>query len=332
MRHIACHIALGCAVGLSGCTDILGPRSDKTGTEAIGFATEVPIPTTAALAFVSDRAGTDHIYVADADGTNVTRLTRGSQPAWSWDGRRIAFVRDFTIFVIEEDGSERTLARGFWPSWSPDGRIAFYVGHGSEMGIHVMHADGSGARLLLRYDFAEALNPTPGYGLGHVSKPTWSPDGARIAFQLHAGYMGGTGVWVMDAEGREPRPVPGMWSGDGREPHYGGWVAWDPAWSPDGSRLAAAAELRWDYGLSSFDVVSGERVDHVLGGFPDSPSWSPDGQAIVFERTGGGAAPERRIFTVSLERGEVRQLIPDAPDPVKADYRDRYPRWSPVVR
>ena len=109
-------------------------------------------------------------------------------PAWSPDGKRIAFefTRDGAhasdIYVINIDGSEqRNLTDHVYvdatPSWSPDGKkIAFASVRDTESGslmsrveIYVMNADGSELRRLTR-DFFED------------SYPCWSPDGKKIAF------------------------------------------------------------------------------------------------------------------------------------------------------
>ncbi|HEY5984887.1 MAG TPA: hypothetical protein VIV12_00690, partial [Streptosporangiaceae bacterium] len=108
------------------------------------------------------------IYVADADGTGLRRLTRspGSDgwPAWSPDGNKILFasVRDdcqfahtadckttgdlgpyFTLYVMRADGSHQTQvsdAFGQIADWSPDGR---YIVFGGRQGLDIIRADGS---------------------------------------------------------------------------------------------------------------------------------------------------------------------------------------------
>jgi TolB protein len=102
------------------------------------------------------------IYVMHADGSGTRKLThnarQNAEPAWSPDGRRIAFVsrRDGNaeVYVMNADGSgQRNLtrhpAKDVHPTWSPDGRrIAFVSNRDGRLEAHVMNADGSGQRSL----------------------------------------------------------------------------------------------------------------------------------------------------------------------------------------
>ena len=111
------------------------------------------------IAFGSDRDGNEEIYLMNADGSGLIRLTddpgRDGNPSWSPDGERIAFHsnRDgnWNVYVMNADGSGVTRltdnsAGGSSPSWSPDGgRIAFESDRdGGNWETYVMNADGSG--------------------------------------------------------------------------------------------------------------------------------------------------------------------------------------------
>ncbi len=112
------------------------------------------------------------IYVMNADGSGTRRLTHNlgndGAPAWSPDGRKIAFQskrravrgvvggRSGEIYVMNADGSgKRNLTRNpandSSPSWSPDGRrIAFVSNRDGRPEAYVMNADGSGQRSLVQ--------------------------------------------------------------------------------------------------------------------------------------------------------------------------------------
>ncbi len=129
-------------------------------------------PNGLSIAFISDRdadvasdlMSTEDgaIYLMEADGSNVRRLTedrRARAPVWSPDGKRIAFdtTRDgnFEIYVINADGSDqRRLTNDSHddarPTWSPDGReVAFNCLRPEKFEICVIRIDGSGLRTLM---------------------------------------------------------------------------------------------------------------------------------------------------------------------------------------
>jgi Tol biopolymer transport system component len=131
----------------------------------------------------------------NADGSNVVQLTSDDDwaPAWSPDGKKIAFCSDRDgvpgIYVMNADGSNvvRLTSDDDWaPAWSPDGKkIAFSSGWDSDHpGIYVMNADGTNVVQLTSEDDRE---------------PAWSPDGKKIAFSSDRD--GNDEIYVMDEDG-----------------------------------------------------------------------------------------------------------------------------------
>jgi Tol biopolymer transport system component len=185
-------------------------------------------------------AGVSGIYLADPDGENARLVVLGERPAWSPDGRRIAFQRDGRIHV--GDGvTERELGAGTEPTWAPDGhRIAF---RGYE-GIAVMTDDGSGVTTILRRDFRDDTWAASGLGVG---RPAWSPDGAWIAFEhLGDGDISPATIFLMRPDGSE---VHRLTNRPGRREAQS-----DPSWSSDGREV-----LFWsfDYGVARVSAAGG---------------------------------------------------------------------------
>lgn len=322
-----------CAADCGACPAACGDGAcsgDETCTTCAGDCGACPSATGGRIAFVSDRSGTRRIYLARSDGSGVTAVTAGEAPAWSADGRRIAFHRSGSgIYVIDADGTnERFLRAGGFPTWSPDGGSIAFGGTG---GIHVMDADGTDPRLLVSNEFAA---PTPSWGDYGVIFPAWSPDGRAIAF-VRANYEEGWEIYTVNADGSgDPSPV------------LTGWAKSSPAWSwsSQGSRIAfetVGSRIDPETGVQysadqvasvAFPTNSDYQV-HVAddsplgsGAYVGDPAWSPDGHSLLFVRGSPRGAPTR-IFIVR-ENGSTARLIPEAQSPAKADYSDREPAWS----
>jgi len=139
------------------------------------------------IAFVSQRTGNWQVHVMNADGTNISQLTKdyiNANSAWSPDGNQIAFIsgRDGNpeIYVMDVDGSNikrltNDQGNDDYPSWSPDGQfIAFVSDRAGNRDIYVMRKDGSDVTRITD-------EPTDEY------PPRWSPANVEVSIEPRFG-------------------------------------------------------------------------------------------------------------------------------------------------
>jgi len=198
------------------------------------------------------------IWTMNGDGTDQRQITTGGgkyHPAWSPDGTKIAFEDGDGIHITNADGSggRLFLETGINPSWSPDGtriafddrsfpwpgfvEIAFVDGHAPPIGLLANGRDlvwsPSGARIAYVDAFGSSGNVHVAnadatadtqltFTENYKSRPSWSPDGTKIAFSENLPNNTGASVVVMNADGSGRTAL-----GPGGS----------PVWSPDGTKL-----------------------------------------------------------------------------------------------
>jgi Tol biopolymer transport system component len=235
------------------------------------------------------------VITADKNNDNLRTRTSGPNdfnPAWSWDGNKLAFQSDRTqqnnwdIYTINWDGTGFTHltsgpATDQDPAWSHDGTQIAFLRNGS---IHVMNADGSG---VTRVSFA-----------GVDSHPSWSPDGSRIVFA--SSRSGTNAIYVMNVDG-------------------GGVVQltdaardYSPTWSPDGTKIAFARKTDPPNEGAYLINPDGSGLTRLTQGINGHASWSPDGNMLVYELFG--------ITVVNADGTGMRRWFSGGFNPV----------WSPV--
>ena len=272
------------------------------------------------LVFRSDRDGEPDLFTLDATTGDVTKLTDNSgladlSPAWSPDGRRIAYVRRTgdgrpDLFVMTASGTGRqrlthTPVPERDPSWSPDGTSIVYSARTSPRGpfrIFLAKADGS----------ARTQLTTQARGSADRS-PVFSPDGTKIAFVSDRD-GGFPEIYVMSLDSSRVNRLTANVFVDG-----------NPSWSPDGTRiLAERCCANGTSDLESIDVAT-----HAVTPITDTntvsefdPVMSPDGTMIAYDAF-ETATGNIDIWVMRADGSGATRLTSDR-EP------DLSPDWQPV--
>jgi Tol biopolymer transport system component len=247
-------------------------------------------------------------------------LAEPAQAAFPGANGKITFNSGFDphpdLFTINPDGTGETNITNSpeeeWsPAWRADGqKLAFTSDQIGDFhhDLYVMNPDGTGRTNLTNGP------ATP----GSVSRPTWSPDGTKIAFEESTD--GVSGIAVVNADGTNHVFIGGT---DGKS---------EPVWSPDGQKIAytLAAFDHYDpdcecdiYAPTEIFTMNADGSGQInitnSPTVPDSlPDWSPDGTKIVFTRILFG---QSHVYVMNAD-GTGQTLLPTGGS-------GEAPTWSP---
>jgi len=222
---------------------------------------------------------------------NVTKDTSfgGSEPRWSPDGTRLAYVcGDYEpdICIIHSDGSGYVQltshpSRDINPSWSPDGMsIVYQTSRGGLSDIYIINLQDQ-----TEHDLT--------LGISQNAQPAWSPDGKMLLFQSDR--SGSMDIFLISLKDSSVINITNNEALDV-----------DPRWSPDGKAIAFRSDRdgEWDLFLMKLDENS--LMNLTMGWGPVfTYDWSPDGRYLVFS---SGHSGNGKIYKVNIVNRKVTQI------------------------
>nr|WP_319395260.1 Tol-Pal system beta propeller repeat protein TolB [uncultured Desulfobacter sp.] len=249
------------------------------------------------IVFVSTTSGNKEIYSCDFDGFNPRQITHHKSislsPAWSHDGRWIAYVSyakgkpDIFIKNLRDNLGAIVNYKGIniSPDWMPTKlNLAATLSFSGDQEIYLLTRKGEIIKRVTK-------------SWGSNVSPKFSPDGKKIAFT--SSRSGNPQIYIQGLDSEEARRIT-----------FSGKYNTSPAWSPDGKKIAYVGieKNKINIFVISVEPHIGNPVQLTADqGDNEDPCWSPDGSLIVFKsnRNSGKA----HLFVMTAAGTDQRQLL-----------------------
>ena len=265
------------------------------------------------IAFISNRDGLPAVYVMNANGGDVRKLSNGipncSWPAWSSDGTKLFVYSEENWYVMNANGGALSKIPYPFGRLSPDGKKIVFV-NGSVPGSKETHeifvGDAAGGN---------AIRLTNNHSLD--TDPNWSPDSKRIVFtcfpdEIVDGKLNNPEICAMDADSRN-------WVRLTNDPAWEGL----PLWSPDGARIAFFSRRSCKDGDAAIHVMNADGGNvmrltecQTVG---EGASWSPDSRKLLYNSDRDG---NFEIYAINADPSHQANVT-------RHPAEDIEPVWSP---